>query len=556
MSLRAGPAAAGEPFQESWKVAAPDAQPLKVIHDRVIIKNKAALAAYSLDTGALLWRKALPRARFGKGKISVGDHFIYLLTRQGLHLYDPLNGRKVRFVKISRPSSLLFRTASIYVSGQAGITRMDESAQKRLGRAKKVRGTIRGADGQYVAVYVEQPEARSRKSKARRPSKKIIKRLEVLDLNSGKRTYTFKLLPSGDHQVLSMGHKRLVFLDYSRIDDEGNNSQKLYYTKADYVLSKKLQDLSFSHMYLAPRSDIFQATAGPGQQVFIVNHGVPGTPSWLMAHDLGRDKTLWTRKGVVASTGVLHHGQRLWTSATKKDWSSRLVVYDAKDGSTVYSQPLDAPAVGTPMGKDKRVLVQTDKTIYCFQPAAPKPVTTAAPKPVTTATPTPAPETAQWWTHTDRLSGFTLGLPRTWQLDQQRVMKLGGVRSVIPFARLKKGTGSKGYLGSVQVLTYEAAGRTAEALWRSVLAQRKSLSPGVRVISLSRVYDIGGSGLSGIRALYRFRAKQGYWVRLTSLCVISHGVAFELRGWAGSLRPKKIWREINGIFARFKPQQF
>ena len=70
-----------------------------------------------------------------------------------------------------------------------------------------------------------------------------------------------------------------------------------------------------------------------------------------------------------------------------------------------------------------------------------------------------------------------------------------------------------------------------------------ALNPDIKVSRVSRVLNVGGKGVSGVVAEYLFTPRGGGRpVKLRSLCLVSHGVAFELRAWASPLRAKILWR--------------
>jgi hypothetical protein len=131
-------------------------------------------------------------------------------------------------------------------------------------------------------------------------------------------------------------------------------------------------------------------------------------------------------------------------------------------------------------------------------------------------------------------------------------MRMGGVRSVVPFALTRRYGSRIVYLASIQVLTWEAAGRSADGQWQSVYAQRKAQSPDLRVLKVKRV-RIGPDGHKGIFARYTFRGPNGYLVELRSLCLVKGHVAYELRAWAGPMNTGKLWEQINEIGQTFRP---
>ncbi len=543
-----GGAAQGEvKYRAQWKVASTGVWPPTVFGTSVLFKSGNTLSAHSLESGKRLWQVNIPDLRYGAGIMAAGDTHIYVLSKLGVLMLDPATGKQVKQKKIAGANSVLYRPGSVYVSGSKGIYQLDPTLAKQQGVALGFTGELRGADAQYVVIYCHEAGPGAGKGSPNR--------LKVVDLKRGKQVYQFKLLPGGGHKVIKVGGGRVVFIDYTR-KQRGKNSTKLYYTEADYVRSKKLKDISLSDQYKSAKSDTFWVAGDPGGQLFFANHGDPGAPSVLLAYDPAQGKVLWSRGGQVSSMGVLLHKGKLWTGLNKKGGPAKAVLYSPDDGNPVFSHPLDSPGTGSPVATGEAVLLRTRKSVYCFVPAvkkAPSPTVKPAIIGTTDDPDTPRPG---WKMMRHKPSGFVIQIPQRWHLDKKKKVKLGGVRHVIPFARKQKLGKRVAYVGSVTVLTWEAAGRNVDQLWQSIYAQRRGISPDVRVTKVHRVKNVGGTGVTGIRAVYSFKGPRGYPVQLRSLCLIHHGVAFELRAWAGPSRPAEIWKQVEQIFSTFKPKKF
>jgi hypothetical protein len=351
---------------------------------------------------------------------------------------------------------------------------------------------------------------------------------------------------------MGMGKDRVVFIDYSQRQSDGKNSQELYYTEANYVHAKKIKDEAlhkkYPSTYSSKRSDTFWVTTDSSDIVFLGNHGKRDAPSCLIAYDPVHGKILWNRSGSVLTTGLLLHRGMLWTGLR-----SEAVVYSPDDGDLLFRRDLGAQVTGTPVAAGKRVLVRTRDAVYCVEAKAGATVTTG---PSPTTKPPVMKAKPGWRLYRDKVLGYLIQTPRTWTFDRRRMVKMGGYRMSIPFVRTTVDKGKTRFLGSVHVLTWEAMGRDVNQLWQSVFTQQRQAHPGLRVTKVERVRDVGGSGKSGIRATYVYRNRAGYPVQLRSLCVVSHGIAFEVRGWAGPMRPQAIWGEINEIFKTFRPKRF
>ena len=551
VGLWAGAAAGEAKYAVRWQMPSTGIWPPAVTGQRVLFKTGNTLAAHSLEHGRKLWSANIPNLRYGAGILTASDKYVYVLNNKGVLMLDPATGKQLKLKKIPGANSVLHAGGTVYVTGAKGVFRLDAELDKQLGVALGFTGELRGADGHHVVVYCHEAGPRAGKGSPNR--------LKVLDLKRGKQVYQFKLLPGGGHRVIRVAGGRVVFIDYTRKRGKKNRT-KLYYTEADYVKSVKLKDISLSAQYKSAASDTFWVAGDPAGQLFFTNHGEPGDPSMLMAYDPGQQKALWMRGGQVATMGVLLHKGKLWTGLTKKSGPPVVVAHSPDDGNSVFFQPLDSPGTGAPVAAGDAVLVRSRKSVYCFAPRKeqppPDPKLVVKPAVIGTHKGLPAVARPGWKLLRHKPSGFLIQVPNDWHLDKRKKLKLGGVRHVIPFARKQRLGKRVVYVGSVTVLTWEAAGRNVDRLWQSIYAQRRGISPDVKVKKVHRVRNVGGSGTDGIRAVYSFRGPRGYPVQLRSLCMVHHGVAFEVRAWAGPSRPAEIWPLVEQIFKAFRPNKF
>jgi hypothetical protein len=535
-----GGEAFGETYTQAWKLSTTSVWPPAVTGDAIVLKDGDTLSARGLADGRLLWKKTLEGLRYGSGVLAGGDRYIYVLGGSALYMLDPKDGKLVRKKPVKAPSYVHYAGGSVYVVGQRGVLRFDAAGTKLISRAKGVTGEIRGADGNYVVLYSPTDDA---------------KRLVVVNLKSGKKTYEFKLLPTGWHRVVKVGKGRVVFVDYSKRKSDGSNPKKLYFTEANYINSKKLKDKAlhkrFPSTYSRSSADNFWTATNASGIVFIGNHGSDGIGSTLLAYDPGHDRLLWDRSGSMLSMGLLLHKGKLWTGVTDRDGASHAVAYSPDDGSLLVKLPLDAAGTGSPVAAGKRVLVRTRSAIHCLKPGKSSGglVVGGGGHKV------PGRSRPDWRLYSDKKAGYLIQTPKSWRFNRKKMVLMGGLRMSIPFMRTERAGGKVRYLGSVHILTWEAAGRDVNTLWNSVYTQRRQSNPDVRVLKVNRVHNVGGSGHSGIKATYTFRSKTGYPIQMRSLCVVGHGVAFELRGWVGPYKQDEVWAEVEGIFKSFTPRR-
>ena len=534
-----------------WKLQSNGLWPPALSGDRLVVKTGDTVTAYSVGSGRLLWTQRLDDLRLGEGTMAVGERYLYLLDRAGLEILDLRDGQRVGKRALSEASAVLYQGGSVYVAGQAGLLRLDEKGTSLLQKAPGLQGELRGADGDYVAIYRQLP----------RSPKESPKRLTVANLRTGKVAFEFKLFPSGTHRVARMADGRIVFIDYTQAASNGrgdgkrgsakrpptdpSNPRKLYYTEADYIRGKKLRDVSLAAKYTSETADSFWLSASSSGQVFLANHGKPGDTSTLFAFDPEREQTIWTRSGDVASAGLVLHEGRLWTTVAGKGGAAQLLGYSPETGDVVSRVSLDAPGTGSPVPAGQALLVRTRGSIYCVAPQG------GPPRAGLVGRLGNPRDRSGWRAFRDRVAGYLIQIPETWKFNRDGMRKLGGLRFVIPFVRAESGSGQAVKQGTVHVLTWEAAGRDAQGLWRSVQAQRLRTNPRTRVQS---VVSTQSGGLPAVLATYVYRSTAGEPVQMRSLCVVSHGVAFELRAWVSSTAPVEAWQEVEGIFRSFQPK--
>ncbi len=509
-----------------------------------MIKTGDTLNAYAPERGQLVWTQRLEGLRYGEGVLAACEAQVYVLGASALHVLDGASGKVLRAQPLPSPTSVLCAAGSVYVVAGDGLHRLDAASGRTLRHQKGWSGELRGADGDHVALFREVTAGAQRSPK----------RLVVVDLRSGKAAFEFRLLPKGGHQVVKFEGGRIVFLDFTQKQRDGTNPRKLFYTEADYQKGKKLKDVALASLYASEASDRFEVASGAGGRLYLGNHGAVGDPSSIHALDpaegrTAAPKTIWTRSGEVVSSGLLLHEGKLWTALARKEEAAALA-YNPDDGNLLLRQVLDGPPTGAPVGVGAAVLIRTRASVYCL---APRPATPPPPPP-----PTHVAETkpASWRLFRDRAAGYFIQLPTSWRFDRPSMKSLGGVRYVIPFLRSGVVAGRTLSLGSIHILTWEAAGRDADGLWRSIHAQRQRTSGAVRVLSVQRLPNVGGSGSPGLVATYSYQDKSGQTTQMRSLCVIGHGVAFELRAWASTLQPREVWQEIEAIMGTFRPHKF
>ncbi len=609
-------AAADSPIKQQWKISIKADWPPVPAATAVVFKQGNGLTARALTDGAEAWTAKFRKLARGPSVLAASGGNIYALGRRGVILLS-IDGKVQRTYKLLGATSVMTQGDSVYVSGKKKVVRLDATVQREIGKAKVQAGFIRGAHGRFAAVYSRQKQKKGSRLSPELlqvfdlATGKAVYQFRLLPdgahrvIGMGAHRITFIDFTRRDRR--GKNRKKLYFTvaDY-------RSNKKL----RDLNLSKLYASAQSDRVWVvqATRGRIFVATHGARGDDANVAGFDPARRKTLWER-LGTtanrglvhyDGLLWSAisdekgggaklVGIDPNSGkakvrlpldgpakkpVTEVAGRLFVRTARSIYcfgpsstAHHLAVGDAKPAAAGASSgasadqppplPTSAAAPAATAAPDEPAAPAPLKTAGTGSTApatadAPPPLPTAQSAPPTSdgeadLAATPLGHRPGWLGYRDRSLGFRVQLPRTWKLDRDRIRRLGGVRAVIPFARKKEMSGRAYYLGTVQVLSWEAAGRDADGLWRSVYVQRRKLSPDVQVSRVYRVRNVGGSKLSGVVASYEFTGPGGQTVTLRSLCVVSHGVAFEVRAWAGPMRPRRTWRDVGEIFSSFQP---
>jgi len=528
MTASTAPCAAAEELATRWKRRAMGSWAPVVADHLVVVRQARGLQALRLDDGSIVWETTLAKLNAGQQALTANGNRVYVLTTTGLRVLDAATGTVLREQLLDQPEVVLAAEDSVYVSAREGVRRYDRDVHKLLGSTTE-QGHLEAVDGDYVVLHRRVPQDQTRKS----PN-----RLVVVSLVTGMVTYEFKLLPHGGHRVIRFDRGRVSFLDFSRLY-EGANPRKLYYTEADAVRGKKLRDLKLSSHYGYKESDNFAVTSDKnGRRVYLTNYGVGSRPSSLLAYEPRQNHLLWTRSGNVAKDAPVLHNGRLWTTVDGKSSPGQVVAYNLDSGDTVARYKLDAPVRGSVIAAGvSYILARTSDEIWCFGPPH---KTTASDAPVSRP---------GWRPFHDRKLHYSIQLPQRWQLARKRIHRYGHQRVSIPFVLYRRAGNRPIYVASVHVLIRPAGNDTTEQLWQAVVDQRRQRSTKFSTI---REKKLSIAGAKAILGSYRFTNRAGVTEQARSLCIVSGGLAYELRGRVNPKEPRRVWREMMEIFSTFK----
>ena len=198
--------------------------------------------------------------------------------------------------------------------------------------------------------------------------------------------------------------------------------------------------------------------------------------------------------------------------------------------------------------------MRTKKSVYFISPdAAGKAVASAS-------TPAPAADRSQppqvkarpgWRLINHAGARFLIQIPAGWH--DEGIRRLGKKGHMVPFVRKQKVWGRVIHQGTVHLFSSSSRGKEARGVWDYVLARRKARSPGLRLVKVRDVPNAGGSGVSGISAIYWVNGPRGGMVEERSLIVVKGKTAYVLTGTVAPYQKPHIWAEIDGIFRALRP---
>lgn len=514
---------------ERWKIARPALQIAGVLGTQLFGRDGDELLALDLKSGKKVWSTRIGNLLSGKRTLAVDKNGVYALGTTGLYVLAPASGAIMHTAPLSKPREILRVGRSLYVSHEKGVVRFASGAHKQLAASDRYQGRVQGAEGDVVLLYRVLP----RKGKRGSPQ-----RLTAVDLKKGRQVYEFRLLPTGGHRVIGMGAGRLSFIDFSK-NLRGKNPSKLFLTEVDYRKNKKLHDIALKHHYVDPKSDRFFALpAGPGAVLLVQNGPIDATSSVLVL-DLHKKQVRWQHKAQEPfGQPVITGGRRVWL-ARGRGKARHLVAYALVDGKEkARTAALSAPEVGAPQPlAGGALVVRTKAGLRCLQPGAA----------VAASRPAIVDPTRGWRLYRDTLAGYTIKLPTQWKLNPRHVRHFGPDAFAVPFVRYQVQGDRWIFQASVHVLVRPSRGQTADEVWKAVLAQRGRRTP-VKIVGTQRRTR---NGLAEVFGSYSFRNRYGAEETAQSLCLVSHGLAFELRARVRPAAAAQLAKEVQQIFQTF-----
>lgn len=512
---------------ERWTIARPTLEIAGVLGTQLFGRDGDELLALDLKSGKKRWSTRIGNLLSGPRTLAVDENGIYALGTTGLYVLAPSSGAIMHTEPLSKPREIVHIGKSLYVGTEKGVTRFASGGEKRLASSERFQGRVQGAEGNVVLLFRRLPLEGKKGSP---------QRLTAVDLKKGKKVYEFRLLPTGGHRVIGMGAGRLSFIDFSR-NLSGKNPSKLFLTEVDYRKNKKLYDIALKHHYVDPKSDrFFVLPAGPGA-VLLVQNGPLGATSSVLVLDLKKKQVRWQHKAKEPFGAPLIEGQRVWL-AQGRGKARHLVAYGLVDGKEqARTAALSAPEVGAPRITGKALLLRTSAGVRCLQPGGA----------VAASLPAAADPTRGWRLYRDKLAGYTIKLPVAWKLNPRHVRHFGTDAFAVPFVRYEVKGDRWIFQASMHVLVRPSRGQSADEVWKAVLAQRGRRTP-VKVVGTQRRQR---NGLAEVFGSYSFRNRYGAEETAQSLCVVSHGLAFELRARVRPAAAAQLASEVRQIFATF-----
>jgi hypothetical protein len=544
--------AGGAPAVARWRLPSTSFVPAGRVGTRLFGRDGDELVAIDLSSGKKLWGtkignlrpapKVSALGRQGPRVVVADAKAVYALGETGLYVLALDSGAIMHTQALSKPRGLWLGRGSVYVALNRGVVRFAAGARKQLAASKRFSGQLLGAVGNNVVLYRDLRKQLGKKKKKKSKLRGSPERLTVVDLKRDKQVYEFRLLRGGGHRVVRFTKDRLSFLDYSR-ERAGKNRKKLFFTEVDYLKNKKLRDLSLKNHYGAPSADTFHARAVGSNGLILVQTGQrcgAAAPAKLLYLDLDKKTVRWTVSRPAPLGAPLRQGALVWVSVAGT--APTMLAVDLANGKATRELSLPEAATSAPRAGGEGALVLRDgKGIVALSTSA-----TVAPASRPTQKTTPAP--AGWRLYRDRLAGYVIALPKGWKLNPKHVRHFGSGAFAVPFVRYDVAAGRWRFVASIHVLVRPARAQNVDQLWKAVLAQRRARAGAVKVLEVKRQTR---DGVVHIDGRYSFRNRFGSSETARSLCVVSHGVAFELRARMRPSRATTVAPQISKIFGRF-----
>ena len=511
-----------------WQIASAKLRIGAKVGALLIGRDGDELVAYEAASGKKRWGTRIGNLLPGPRTVAADKTGVYALGKTGLYVLAVDTGAIMHTESLRKPRSLLLRRGSLYVALRRGVVRFASGGEKRLGTSKKFSGELRGAHGQRVVLY--------RHLKKRKGLKGSPQRITVVDLAADKKLYEFRLLRRGGHRVVSFDGARLAFLDYTRLL-KGKNARKLFYTEADINKNKKLRDVSLKNHYGDGKADTFWARPVGDSGLLLAQSGKGASRTSLLYLDLAAKRVRWKVEQKAPLSPPLRRGKTVWLAVGGA--APQLLTIDLETGKVRARHNLPKATVAAPRPGAKGQLLLRDQTGLM----AVTPGRAAKPK-------TPGRTPKGYRRYQDALAGYTIELPKAWTLNAKHVKHFGKDSFAVPFMRYHVDSKKRYFfMASVHVLVRPDRGQSAEQLWTAVLNQRRNRVGRVKVLGVERIER---NGVQQVHGRYSFTNRYRRQESARSLCVVSHGLAFELRA---RFRPEfaaKINAQLDRIFANFK----
>lgn len=460
-------------------------------------------------------------------QIFTRSSYLYVQSPSQIKLYDKNSYKLLRKITLKKSDYVLTTKTHLYIKRNKKLFRYGLSLNKKeISRDKKWKGRLLAANDNLVVLQIDKNT------------------LRAFDFNSGKKHAEFRLIDKGSQIYFKANGSELSFLDYRIDPNRAHDKHRIFFAKWNFKEDKKTSEGRFFNIFKG--KSIAIKSAHLLNQCYLVVEALIDKKKTLLFLDAQEGRYLFSKNVRIFSFlsffnntfYLIEQNKEIADSHYQPEFFLKTYQLDGKQLKTIE---LQANPIAPVFKSKHKMLIALNKTLYLLNDSL--------------AVSAPIKEKKEdlsfakdWKEYQDGLAGYQIYLPAAWKLNSKQIRHYGKNTFSVPFTLYLKKEGQWHFRSSLHILVRPANGQTIEQLLQDVIKQRKKKNGHVEVLSKTKVKVGQHLGLS---ATYKFRNIHGVDERAKSLCVMSHGLAFEIRV---RIRPEEfsaLEKEIDYIFKTF-----